>query len=174
MAVCVCRCGCKLRAWDNMVLAPWGCSLPPHCCSACSRRRRSGGGALMSCDVRLVLVSYACRLCVCGSDHTDWFYLLFPVLEGMARLCRPRPSWIKPPINVKVSCGFKQAFIFKFTFSRSFEFKHQTRLRLYEIMIWRKLLNICIKNEEVEMAVVPFPWSFFMQMNKAKESPVTS
>lgn len=32
--------------------------------------------------------------------HMHIFYF---VLKGMARLCQPRPSWIKPPTNVKVS-----------------------------------------------------------------------
>lgn len=121
-----CRCGCKLQAWDNMVLAPGAAA--SRLTAAPPAADRGGRAKALSCRAtrarpcRFVLPLCQVRdgRCVCGSTHTDWFYLLFPVLEGMARLCRPRPSWIKPPINVKVSCGFKQAFIFKFTFSRSF------------------------------------------------------
>lgn len=36
------------------------------------------------------------------TSHSSYIFL--SVLEGMGRSCQPRPFWIKPPTNVKVSC----------------------------------------------------------------------
>lgn len=117
MTVCVyvcvytleCQCGCELQAWDNTVLAS---GLQPPASDQVSASAADKGGQAEALSCRAALHSCLCvmpvDLCCLCVRCTNWLNLVScsTVFKGMARLCRPRPSWIKPQINVKVCSTF--------------------------------------------------------------------